>query len=195
MILSYVNFTSIVQNPDGSWTFSWHFQTGGTSYRVVLWGITQAFVPNMVGTVSYTWSSSDTSFLDYPPPLEVILIPNVVVTNSQLVLSEQYFPYLTMQWYGVPTASTYSVQQQQADLSFADIVTPISETGQWIYSVTTNLLLDETTYVYQVEQTDNYGNVSVPLDFVDYNVCPPFPPDGQITVNYLKPNIVINAVT
>lgn len=175
-----IPITSVVQNSNQSWTFTW--ANSGQAYsRVVLWGI------QLLKTTNFTYTWSGFEYTTYPPPLEIAY-------EDQQVLSEQFLPYLVMQWYGEQTAATYVVQENLAG-TWTTIQT-LLETGQWIYTFITPILTDETTYSYRVIALDDVGDESVPRGYNIYVVCPPLPTDGKVMVSYNQgtTSIVVSAV-
>jgi hypothetical protein len=169
-----------VQNPDGTWTFSWT-STGAPSYNIVLNGL---LLNNTAGN-TYTWAG--TAYQTSPPPLEIVPL----VTGRELALSQRWKPYLIMQWYGEPAAAGYTVQFFSGG-QWVNVIT-ISETGQWLYTYQTPMLTDETTYQFRVFAFDQYGNQSVARTFTRYVVTPPAPPAVAIGYNPLGSMITVSA--
>jgi hypothetical protein len=167
--------TSIVQNAGGSWTFSWAAVLPAAVYRVVLFG------KQLTSTTATTYTYAGPGFPIYPPPLEI-------VSGTQLALSEQFSPYIYLQWYGV-SCSNYLVQQYSG--SVWATVQSIKEVGQWIYTYASPVLADTVTYQYRVIAQDSLGNQSSPRQWVQLMVCPPRSPDGTVTVSYSNPLLTI----
>ncbi len=170
-------FQSIVQEADGSWTFVWS-NDGSAFWRIVLWGIEL----DRVTSPTYNWSGLE--YHDFSPPLEI-------AKQASLVLSEQFQPYLIVQWYGILAAQSYLIQQTFDNISWSTIET-FQEVGQWVYSYQTVTLTDEFTYTYRVIAVDQYGNLSSPEQYIKYVTCPPTPPDAKIQISYTTPDVVIS---
>jgi hypothetical protein len=167
---------SIVLQANGAWSFAWA-NTGQTFSRVVLWG---SQVANTGSSNTYIWAGQ--GYGNYPPPLEIAY-------ENQQVLTEIYNPVLALQWYGLPTVNYYLVQYLNGSVwtQFAQVL----ETGQWIYTINTPALPDESTYQFRVIAVDSVGNQSAPLGYEVYTVTCPTPVDSSINIVYGPPNTVI----
>ncbi len=165
---------SITKNAAGGWDFSWAATT--PPYRIVLCGVELA----IVSTNSYTWSGG--GFASYPPPIEVV--------DVGLALSEQFQPFLIMQWYGDESITSYTIQQSSDEVNWTTIQ-QIQEGGDWVYSYQTTVLIDGNTYYYRVFGTDFVGNQTPAREFIKYIVAPPPPPDPKLLITYSTPNVVI----
>jgi hypothetical protein len=172
-----IPITSITPNAGGGWSFTWPSQ-GASFYRIVLWGV------ELDTTTFTTWTYNGSEYGSFPPPLEIAY-------EDQEVLSEEFLPYLIIQWYGESQVSYYLVQQLISGTW--QTITQVVESGQWVYSFQSPTLTDEQTYSYQVIAVDSVGNQSTPQQYVRYVVCPPLPPDGSISVGYGSGNIIIQA--
>lgn len=164
-----IQIQTIAKNANGSWTFTW---LGSGSFRVVLQGILLATVPSN----SYTWTGQS----KVPPPLEVVAI-------GSLALSEQYRPYLIIQWYG-ESADVYLVQRN--DSGHWNTILTVQEVGQWVYTFQTTTLLDETIYQYRVISQDKIGNQAPARGYKALIVCPPAPPN--VKIGYTNPNVSVS---
>ena len=169
---------SIILNSDGSWTFSWN-SDGSTNYVVTLWGT----VLQTGSSLTYTWSGSQ-EYISFPPPLEISS------TNNPYVLSNDYTPFLVLQWYG-EGVDHYDIQQY--DGTVWNTIQTFQDTGSWIFTYITSVLTDQMTYLFQVIAVDSVGNQSTPRQYQRYVVCPPVPPDGDVVISYTNPNVVISA--
>lgn len=166
-ILNYVLQAS------GSWLVTWQ-NVGAAFYRVVLFGLELAKV---TGT-SWVYSGNYASF---PPPLEI-------TSGNALALSEQFPPYVIIQWYGQDT-DFYQVSQYIASAWVPQQV--FREVGLWIYTYVSGSQPDEITQQWQVSALDSLGNPSTPLSFSQYVVTPPASPDGAVSIGYNSGNLVI----
>lgn len=179
-----IPITSIVKNPTGSWTFFWNSTspTGGI-WRVVLWGKEIARINNVYpGALSYIYNSQD--YRTFPPPLEI-------VTGQEFSLSEQFLPFLVVQWYKDDGAKKYLVQKK-VGLTWSTVST-IQDDGSWVFTYNSPLLTDEKTYDYRVISVDSVDNKAPARNYERYVVCPPQPPDSKTKVNYSIPNIIVAA--
>ena len=166
---------SITVGPSsGSWVFTW--ANLSTTYRVVLWGNTLATIT----TPTYIWNGQ--YYTSFPPPLEIVL-------QGEEALSEQFSPYLVMQWYGEPTCATYQIQKYVGTVW--QTVANQTEVGQWVYTYQSPVLADETIYKYRVLAQDNLGNSSTPQIYQKYIVTPPAPPDPTLSITYAGGSIEI----
>lgn len=171
---------TITQNATRSWTFTWA-DTGALSYRVVLSGVQLA----VVTTPTYTWNG--TSFLTFPPPLEI-------TDQDTPVLSEQFQPYLIIQWYGESQAKGYTIQQSVDSGVSYNTIAVFQESGSWVYTWQTPTLKDESTYLYRVIAVDFFGNESPARHYQIYVVTPPGSPDALVKIDYTNPNIIVSAI-
>lgn len=184
-------FTSIVLNSDKSWTFTWA-PTSAVYYRVVLWGVELAR-----GTFT-SFNFDRNEYRKYPPPLEVVetVIEEVETEDdvlevevAELAVSEQHSPYFVIQWYQDLTADAYLVEQYVE--GEWRTVRRVNETGLWVYTYTSQVLEDDTTYHLRVTAEGELGDKSDPVSFTKFVVTPPRPPDPDITVTYAAGNIQI----
>ena len=174
-----IPFTSIIQNADQSWTFTWA-DAGASSYRVVLQGV----LVSTVSIPSYTWTGG--GFKTFPPPLEIVL-------SNQQALSEEFLPYFYIQWSGEPSASYYLIQQYVG--SVWQMLANVTESGQWLYTYRTSILLDEAPYLFQVIAVDAFGDSATPRQYQRYVVCPPMPVDVSIDIGYAAGDITITSAS
>jgi hypothetical protein len=173
-----IPFSTIVQNTNKSWVFTWPSQ-GAAFYRVILWG---KQIGKTTG-LTFTWIGQD--YTTVPPPLEIAY-------ENQPVQSELFSPILTVQWYGIGNAKQYNVQQLSG--AVWNTIATIQESGQWVYTWTTPILLDGTVYSYRVFAVDSAGNQSVPRTYQRQVVTNPTPPDKVVQVGYTNPNIIVSHV-
>lgn len=158
---------TIVLNLDGSWTFAWPDE-GAAFYRIVLAG------QELDRTTELTWTGQDRSDSNYPPPVEIAY-------EEQQTLSEQFKPYLLLQWYRVE-CTEYRIQR--FDNPNWVTINTIQQNGNWVYSHLALSLEDGTTYEYRVVAVDEVGDESTPRGYRRKVVCPPPPPDGDVLVGY-----------
>lgn len=171
-----IAFTGITLNADGSWAFTWA-NDSAAYWRVVLAG---AVIASNLTTPSYTWIGP--GYPEFPPPLEV-------VDTTNLALSEQYSSIFTLQWYAVPNAAYYQVQQYTGGVW--NTIATISDLSQWVYTYSTPVLVDGTTYQLRVAACDALGDQGTPRQYTRLVVCPPATPDGHTATTYVGSNIVI----
>lgn len=172
-----IRFDSILKNADGTWVFAWS-ETG--NFRVVLYGI------ELTRTSASTYLFSGIQGFDtFPPPLEV-------VPAGELALSEQFKPYVVIQWYRDADAATYLIQKSPDGSSDWVTVGAVHESGQWVYTYRSPVLDDVTTYHWQVIAESVIGNQSMARKYDAYVVTPPRPVDSGINVQYSGGNVVVS---
>lgn len=174
-MLSGVPFTSIVQQGDTTWTFSWA-TTSAVSYRIVLFG------QQIDTTTTNSYNFSFPGYEKYPPPLEIM-------ADNQVALSEQFQPFLTMQWYG-ETCDYFSVSEFVS--SVWNMVNTVMENGTTVYTVQTPLLNDGETHQYGIAAVTN----EVPSTMQQYLITVVTPPDwvdGSVSFSYSGGNLIVSA--
>lgn len=165
-----IYFTSIVQQSNGSWQFTWT-PTAAPYYRVILYG------KQISGQLtSPTYNFNLPHYEKFPPSLEI-------AEGSTLALSELYPPYLTMQWYDVVGCFMYEVDERKSGNWVK--ITSIVETGTLpVYTYITPLLADETSYRFQVMALSKAMEPSTPMEFDEFVVTPPLLKAGDVAVTY-----------
>jgi hypothetical protein len=171
-----IQFTSIVQNSNKSWTFTWA-DAGVASYRVVLDGILLA-VP-----VELSYTTELFGYEDYPPELEVVKV-------GELALSEQYSPYVYLQWYYEPCVCF--VVKQLVGASWVQVARIMNNEALWVYTWRTRKLTDDTDYQFRIYAVDMLGNESVPRQWKFHSECPPKFDQNSIAVTYSGGNVIVS---
>lgn len=161
--------------PGGSWSLSWG-DAGAAYYRIVLYGRQLG----QTAGLSYTYAGGSSS--KFPPPLEVSF-------EDELVASEEFKPYVQIQWWGNPAAASYLVQLFSG--GSWQTVQKIQQSGQSVYTYQSPTLVDGQVAQFQVVATDNYGNQSTPIVFNCFIVAPPPPPDQQVVIGYGGGSLVV----
>jgi len=152
------------------WLFQWP-STGDPYYRIVLQGQEIARVFDATnGMQSYIYNGSN--FVINPPPLEVM------PSSAGLAPSEINQPYLQIQWYGDPQASSYQVQENSQTLF------QIAEVGAEVYTWITPVLADGQTHSYQVYSYNIIGQQSPALNFDVEVVTPSIITESLYDVTY-----------
>lgn len=173
--LTELPFTSIVREPDASWTYTWD-ETGAATFRVILRGVQIATVINSVFNYSTLGPPTE------PPPLEVVEI-------NQLAESEVYQPRFTVQWYATDDASRYVVQRKSGS-SWVGVANVI-ESGQWVYTYVSPPLEAGVRAEFRVVTISNTDDTSEPRLYARLLACNPEPPN--VRISYTNPNVVVGA--
>lgn len=159
-----LQFTNIQARPNGAWLFTWA-DTGALFYRVVLFG--RVLNDAVIGTQYLYNQAIPMDYEKYPPPIEV-------VTNTDTALSEQFKPFILLQWYGyrdnIPV-SYYMLQQYTSGKWLEG--NKIADNGSYIYSITTPVLSDATTYNFRILAVGPNGQISCALPYQVTMVCCP----------------------
>jgi hypothetical protein len=163
-----IRFTSISRTASKSWLFTWD-DTGGP-YRVVLFGLEIA----RTDSPQYVFSSMGT-YMDYPPPIEV-------VKDGELAVTEEYPPDLVVQWYRVPGASSYRVEEYVG--------------GQWVFAANvvqnrntvfthqTGPREDQTDIDIRVAAVNELEDIGAYQQYHKFNVTAPAPASPDVSVGY-----------
>lgn len=170
-----IAITSVTQKADKSWVFTWD-DAGAAYYRVVLWGVQL----EQTAATDYTWHGQE--YKEFPPPVEIAY-------EGQKVLSEQFLPYLVVQWYREDGVRSYEVQKK-VGTSWVK-VKAVEESGEWVYTYRSVILEDRHLYEYRVVTVDVYGNQSEPQEYRRFVVTPPVPVDDRVKVNYSDGNVMV----
>jgi hypothetical protein len=161
---------SVEKNEQQQWVFTWS-DSGAASYRLVLNG-------NLIDTtedLEYTFALP--GYDSYPPPLEV-------VDDGDLAMSEKNRPFLVMQWYRSEGATYYEVQENVSGTWTRRAV--ITDLGalQWVYTMRTPTLDDQTDYSFRVVAIGTVGDSDGDLNFNATIVRPPTLAEDSIEVGY-----------
>lgn len=169
-----ITVQSIALTSAKQWQFTWT-NTSAAYYRIVLNGVQIDEVQPGTGSTQYLYSKN--GYEVYPPPLEIM-------EATEVAPSENNQPFLVMQWYGegpenVDHYIVYELLSSQwVQRSF------VNETGEFIYSCTTPILADETTFQYKVVAVGDIQQESTELDFVINVIRPPISPEGSFVVGW-----------
>ena len=157
-----IQLTITMLGNNGGWLFEWP-STGASYYRIVLFGHELGVVVDVPSSlISYTYEGA--GYFDYPPPLEV-------VEEASLAASELNKPYITIQWYGLSTASYYIVEEYLG--SEWSQVFHIGEINAGVYTWVSERLNDSSTHLYRVTAYNSIDQSATPLEFDIEVVTPP----------------------
>ena len=174
-----IQFTAITKKSDGSWEYTWE-DLGDGPWRVVLLGTTL----DKVSTPTYNYVFN--GYGTYPPPLEI-------VPAAELADSERYNTRVRFQWYRVSGAVAYLVERYVSG-AWVQYKELDGQNEQWVYEYRTEVVANGTEVRARVKALDFLENESTPLEFEKTVVCPPRPPDGEVSVSYNSLQIQFAAV-
>jgi len=170
-----ISITGVDRSSNGVWRYSWSAVPGSDYYRVILFG------QELAQTTQTYYDYAHPVIQDDPPPIEV-------VSESDKALSEVNRCFFCVQWYGV-SCHHYSlheyvggewVERQQID-----------ETGNWLYTMTSPLLSDDTEYRFRIVAVSDEGQNSTPVEFKFKVVRPPTPVKRTVAWDSGSSSIVV----
>lgn len=171
---SGLTFTSITQQLDQTWIFKWT-ATNATKYRIVLYGSELATITDT------TYVPKIQGYSSFPPPIEVM-------ENDDLALSEQFPPYLIIQWYGEPC--DYYIVEELVGTTW-NVKKTINEIGSSVYSITTPILVDGSNHIYGIQAVSNGLVSSVQRFMINVIASPIIDPAIEIGYDPVVQNITI----
>jgi hypothetical protein len=167
---------------NGGWLFQWP-STGDPYYRIVLQGEQIATVVDSTNSMQ-SYTITNPNFTSFPPPLEIM------PASAGLAPSEINQPFLSVQWYGNPTAAMYQIQENIG--GSWQLWFQIAEIGVTVYTWNGPILEDQTIHNYQVVAFNSLGQTAPPVPYQICVVTPPLFDDNDYEVNYASGQLVLS---
>lgn len=182
-----LDFASITKRANGTWLFTWT-EAEAAYYRIVLFGRELA---TGITNRQYVYTQPVPDYSAYPPPLELV----ATIDPAQ---SEINKPFIVLQWYGIRSnieVSYYQLQQYNEAVSAWQDGIKVMNNDSFMYSKTTPVLLDGTTYNFRILAVGTDNQVGCALPFRVRMVCCPVLVEPSIAIDYDNDSQAITVIS
>lgn len=155
--MNTLQFDTIGVDVRGCWVFTWPGALGAV--RLILNGTILAETEE----TEYTYTGP--GYEAAPPPIEL-------VPAGQWAMSEENQPFMTLQWYRTE-CDRYVVEERIDGGEWEAVGTVPNRHGGWVFSYTTQTLVDGVVYEWRVVPINEDLRSGDPLGFLVPVVCPP----------------------